>query len=171
MRYGTLLGQEFESGLPRDVDTARDSGHDGEPDAEHAVEHEAAADALASVPAEFTHQHDAADSARFFSTDVKASMKRALAAMWEAEGKLRTIQPRAALPDENLALRILKQVQQRSRVFVNKVGFEAAALHPDEDRLSGDLSQLKDREASLTANDDSELDAMLLAMRALDSTT
>jgi hypothetical protein len=67
--------------------------------------------------------------------------------MWDAELHLRTYQPAAALPFEYRALKLLKEVQQQSRVYVQRAGFEPTPIKVDEKRLSGDLSKIDSRRA------------------------
>lgn len=94
------------------------------------------------VMAEFTHFHDKADEATFFDSKQKASLKDVLAAMWESEGKLRVIQPAEALPAENRALEMLKELQEGDRAYVQRVGFEAAPIKIAERRLRGELESV-----------------------------
>ena len=54
--------------------------------------------------APFVHVHDNAEVATVFDEKVKASLRAVLAAMWEAEGLLRTARPADALAPENRAL-------------------------------------------------------------------
>jgi hypothetical protein len=76
---------------------------------------------------------------------VKATLKAALAEMWEAELRLRTYDPQAALPYEYRALELLKRVQQAARVYVRRTGFEPAPLEPDRNRLTGELDDIASR--------------------------
>lgn len=69
-------------------------------------------------------------------------LKGALAQMWEAELRLRTHKPKEALPYEYKALRMLKEVQQSTRAYVAKTGFEAPPLKEPELRLSGELDKI-----------------------------
>jgi hypothetical protein len=62
--------------------------------------------------------------------------------MWEAELRLRTYRPREALPYEYKALKLLKEVQQSSRAYVAKTGFEPPPLKPQEKRLTGELDKV-----------------------------
>jgi hypothetical protein len=89
-----------------------------------------------------THQHDIEDNATRLAPQVKATLQASLAQMWEAELRLRTSDPQAALPFEYRALELLKEVQQAARVYVRRVGFEPPPLEPDRKRLSGDLSKI-----------------------------
>jgi hypothetical protein len=62
--------------------------------------------------------------------------------MWDAELRLRTGDPRAALPFEYRALELLKQAQETARAYVLRVGFEPPPLEPDRKRLTGTLSAI-----------------------------
>jgi hypothetical protein len=90
-------------------------------------------------PAE-RHEHDIEDNATRLAPQVKATLQASLAQMWEAELRLRTHDPRGALPFEHRALALLKEVQQAARVYVRRVGLEPPPLEPDRKRLTGDVS-------------------------------
>jgi hypothetical protein len=96
----------------------------------------------AQITAEFSHQHDKADEATFFDSGQKATLRDVLAAMWESEGFLRTIRPAEALPAENRALELLKELQQSDRAYVQRVGFEPAPINFAERRLRGELGSI-----------------------------
>jgi hypothetical protein len=120
-----------------------------------AHDHEAERPSQTGVPlsakemlAPYTHQHDKADEATFFEGAQKNSLRDVLAAMWEAEGQLRTVQPAAALPAENRALTILKALQESARAYVQRVGFEATPIKIDERRLKGELDEVPARRAN-----------------------
>ena len=139
MRYGTLLGEEFESGRPVGA---------GEEDAggtEDHESHDAEEELLASVPADLVHFHDSAEIATFFTSEIRTQLKQVLAQMWDAEGELRVHLPAEALPFEYRALALLKDLQHRSRLYVQKVGFETPPLEVSEVRLTGDLDEIRDR--------------------------
>jgi hypothetical protein len=120
------------------------------------------------VMAEFTHFHDKADEATFFDSKQKANLKDVLAAMWESEGKLRVIQPAAALPAEHRALEMLKELQEGDRAYVQRVGFEAAPIKVAERRLRGELESVPQRGAALlnTPMVDAELATVRAALNA-----
>ena len=118
LRYGELVGDEEESGDLAGVDES------GQPD---------------------VHRHDMEENATLLATSVKATLKAALAEMWEAELRLRTYDPQAALPYEYRALELLKRVQQAARVYVGRTGFEPAPLEPDRNRLTGELNGIASR--------------------------
>ena len=58
--------------------------------------------------------------------------------MWNAELRLRTFKPQEALPYEYKALRLLKDLQQKSRAYVAKTGVKLTPLDPGK-RLKGSL--------------------------------
>ncbi len=132
-RYSQYLGDEFEDGS--EEETAPEQNTADETSAESAV-----AD-------EFGHSHDSAENATLLAPPVKMQLKAPVAQMWDAELRLRTYQPEAALPHEYRALELLKDVQQRSRAYVQRVGFEPSPIKVDEKRLSGDLAAIDDRHA------------------------
>jgi hypothetical protein len=86
------------------------------------------------------HEHDVAENTTLLAQSVKDKLQAALAQMWDAELRLRTYDPRAALPFEYRALDLLKQAQQATRVYVQRTGFEPPPLEPDRTRLTGTLT-------------------------------
>ena len=88
----------------------------------------------------FVDSHDTQDAATLFDRETKGTLKDVIAAMWEAEGCLRTIRVPDALAPEHRALEILKDLQQSARAYVQHVGFEPAPLRIDERRLKGDAA-------------------------------
>lgn len=132
LRYGQFLGEEATTqGEP--------AGHD---DADHG--------AHTDVVAEYGHVHDIAEAATLLDADTKATLKSALAEMWQAELHLRQGHPELALPYEYRALDFIKQVQQSTRIYLARVGLELPV--PDEQRrLSGDRQGLTDRPGTLVA--------------------
>jgi hypothetical protein len=156
LRYGKFLGEEFEESFgqsaPRPPVAEADADHPGE--AGHAAEgtaaddHDhapAAADATPGADAAalldpYVHHHDDAETADFLEPAVKAKLRGVLSQMWEAELRLRTARPAEALPYEYRALRLLKQVQQQTRVYVRKSGFEAPVIPEATTRLTGELA-------------------------------
>jgi len=129
LRYGKFLGEEFEANI-------------GEHD-----EHEKAADANTDfgnaevIIDQFSHKHDVAEDATFFDPQTKKQLKAVLTEMWNAELRLRTFKPADALPFEYKALRLLKDLQQQSRVYVAKTNIKTPALKP-ETRLTGELDKI-----------------------------
>lgn len=65
-------------------------------------------------------------------------LRRALAAMWDAEKALRAITPKVALPPEHKALEAIKELQQAERVYLHKTAFVPPPIK-EEKRMSGDM--------------------------------
>jgi hypothetical protein len=76
------------------------------------------------------------ENATLLAESVKATLKRALAAMWEAEKALRTGRPRDALPHEYAALAALEEIRLSERAYVKRIGFEPPAVDIEKVRLS-----------------------------------
>jgi hypothetical protein len=130
LRYGKLLGEESEDiiGDPRleGKDKTADPKDFGNG---------------AKILDEFTDKHDNAEDAQFFDPTVKAQLKATLTEMWKAELQLRLYQPQEALPFAYKALRLLKDLQQKSRSFVAKTAYNPTPLKMDK-RLTGDLDKI-----------------------------
>jgi len=127
LRYGKFLGDEDESGAEgegkEDVAKAENFGN------------------AAVIMDAYTDKHDNAEDATFLEPAVKAQLKATLNEMWKAELRLRLFKPQEALPYEYKALRLLKDLQQKSRSFVAKTSYNPPPLKPEK-RLSGDLSKI-----------------------------
>ncbi len=136
LRYGKFLGEEFEDMIGEIAGKEELIGqghHDGDG-------HNHSRD-LHGLEA-FVHNHGESEEATFLKPAIKTKLKACLAQMWEAELRLRTYQPKAALPYEYRALKLLKEVQQSSRMYVAKTGFELPPLKPQEKRLTGELDKI-----------------------------
>ncbi|MFT4022779.1 MAG: hypothetical protein QM664_03215 [Flavihumibacter sp.] len=139
LRYGKFLGEENETNI---------GGHHDHDDHDHDHDHdeEAHNDAVdfnnaEKILEEVTHKHDIAEDATFFDPETKKQLKATLTEMWNAELKLRIYNPEQALPYEYKALRLLKDLQQQSRVFVGKTGVKTTPLDPAK-RGSGDQDKI-----------------------------
>ncbi|CAA9232814.1 MAG: FIG045085: Hypothetical protein [uncultured Adhaeribacter sp.] len=138
LRYGKFLGEESETNIgpgPAGAEHHAGDGHDHEPAP-------AQLNSANQLLDPYIHKHDTEEDATYFEPAVKTQLKAALAHMWEAELQLRLSQPKAALPFEYKALRLLKEVQQKSRAYVRKMGFEPPVLNEAEKRLTGDLAKI-----------------------------
>ncbi len=96
----------------------------------------------------YVHAHDDADIANFFDAKTKSLLKQALANMWESELYLRTYKPKQALPYAYKALKLIKEVQQATRVYVERIGFEPPPLEPLKKRLTGELDDINPNRTS-----------------------
>jgi hypothetical protein len=95
----------------------------------------------AKILKEYTDDHDKAEDAQFFEPAIKAQLKATLSEMWKAELQLRLYKPQAALPFAYKALRLLKDLQQKSRSYVAKTSYNPPPLKPEK-RLSGELDKI-----------------------------
>ena len=117
-RYGQFLGEESS------LFGGDDHGHENE-------KHD--------MMAEFGHVHDQPESATLFDDATKKILRRALAAMWDAEKSLRAIAPNAALPPEHKALDAVKELQQADRIYLHKTAFTPPPIK-EAIRMTGDLA-------------------------------
>lgn len=142
LRYGKFLGEESETNIGGEhTDEKKGAGKSEEH--EHA-EHEAEPAEYGNVQAimdQYAHKHDQAEDATFFEPEMKAQLKATLNEMWSSELQLRTFAPLKALPFEYKALRLLKDLQQKSRAFVAKTTIKTTPLKMEK-RLSGELDKI-----------------------------
>ncbi|EOR96116.1 Hypothetical protein ADIARSV_0760 [Arcticibacter svalbardensis MN12-7] len=143
LRYGTFLGEESETEIGGDHEE-----HEGEEHAEgkeHAAEHGTKSEEkfgdVQSIMDQYAHKHDVAEDATFFEPELKARLKAVLTEMWSAELRLRTFKTQEALPFEYKALRLLKDLQQKSRAYVAKTTVKVSQIK-EEKRLSGELDKI-----------------------------
>lgn len=139
-RYSQFLGGENE-GQPQDPTSDRDSHVDA--DGEAAAPSRPGFGAPEDVLAEFGHVHDDAPSS-MLDPEVKAILKQAVDEMWQSELQLKQGRPDLALPYANNALRFIKQVQQATRVFLNRVGPELPPIDAAR-RMTGKREGLASR--------------------------
>ncbi|MCJ8209479.1 DUF4175 domain-containing protein [Mucilaginibacter sp. RS28] len=128
LRYGKFLGEEDESNMDED----KSGGQLGK--AENFGN-------TAMVMDAYTDKHDNAEDATFLEPTAKAQLKATLTEMWRAELHLRMYKPEEALPFEFKALRLLKDLQQKSRSYVAKTGYNPPPLKMEK-RLSGELDKI-----------------------------
>lgn len=155
LRYGKFLGEEAEEGGSSEGFSAAGAGPGDFGDA-------------AKVRDAFTDKHDNAEDATYFEPAIKAQLKATLTEMWNAELRLRTLKPQEALPYEYKALRLLKDLQQRSRAYVAKTGVKMTPLDPKK-RLTGKLDEILATEQRGTFDKDiSDEDRLRMALSVLD---
>ncbi|HEU4850882.1 MAG TPA: DUF4175 family protein [Telluria sp.] len=142
-RYGQFLGEE--SSLFAADDHAGEEGGEST-DVLHA----------------YGHAHDEAENATLFDEATKKILRRALAAMWDAEKSLRSIDPKSALPPENKALLAIKELQQADRIYLHKTAFAPPPIK-EEKRMTGEL----DGAASYRREQEESNDAVPAKVRTL----
>ena len=121
LRYGQFLGEEAAH-EQRKADEAPE------------ISNGATGDATSVVEA-FGHTHDEAEAATLLDADTRKLLKSALDELWQSELHLRQGDPKQALPYEYRALRLIKQVQQASRIYLARVGLQLPPV--DESRRMG----------------------------------
>ncbi|MBB6227497.1 hypothetical protein FHS79_001663 [Polymorphobacter multimanifer] len=70
----------------------------------------------------YGHAHGDSETATLFDPETRATLGKALDAMWQAERSLRQAEPAAALPQAYAALNFIKDVQQATRIFLQRTG-------------------------------------------------
>ncbi|MCX2573893.1 DUF4175 family protein [Pedobacter sandarakinus] len=133
LRYGQFLGEENETEIGGD--------HDDHDEHNTKTGEEPKFGDVTAIMDKYAHKHDIAEDATFFEPEMKAQLKAVLTEMWKAELQLRTYKPQEALPFEYKALRLLKDLQQKSRAYVAKTTVKTAALKPEK-RLTGELDKI-----------------------------
>ncbi len=128
LRYGKFLGEENESG--------------GDPEGGNTLSDPKDFSNATKILDAYTDKHDNAEDAGFLEPETKNQLKATLNEMWSAELRLRTYKPQEALPFAYKALRLLKDLQQKSRAYVAKTSAKIAPLKPAEKRLTGDLTKI-----------------------------
>ncbi|HEY0244361.1 MAG TPA: DUF4175 family protein [Mucilaginibacter sp.] len=125
LRYGKFLGEEDESGKEGNDELAK-------------VENFSNAEMIQEA---YTDKHDNAEDASYLEPAIKEQLKATLTEMWKAELQLRMYKPADGLPFEYKALRLLKDLQQKSRAYVAKTSYNPPPIKIEK-RLSGDLSKI-----------------------------
>jgi hypothetical protein len=128
LRYGKFLGEETDNEIGGDYHDEHDHEKSNTENANKILD-------------QYSHKHDNTEDATFFDAATKKQLKATLNEMWSAELKLRTFLPKEALPFEYKALKLLKDLQQKSRAYVPKTGFKSTPLKLDK-RLTGDLTKI-----------------------------
>jgi hypothetical protein len=90
---------------------------------------------------EFGHAHDEGDAATLFDPGTRSTLGQALDAMWSSERALRQGRPDEALPFANIALDLLKQAQQATRIFLRRTGSDLPPIDLSR-RLTGDRDDI-----------------------------
>ncbi|PZX53394.1 hypothetical protein LV84_03118 [Algoriphagus ratkowskyi] len=163
MRYGQFLGEEYSE--PQDGSEPVDflNGHDHDHSSHAAGMHETPTgpelsgeekaevdsirnsgdDGLGGLMNSFLNTTQNKAQAEVDEVSSIALLKMAIEEMWESELHLRLLEPEKALPFQYKALEYLKTVQQKSRAYVKRSGFDPPPLKQEEKRLTGELEDLK----------------------------
>ena len=122
----------------------------------------------ASLIDEMMHTHDSEEEATFYFSSTKAQLKAALSLMWESELHLRMNDPEKALPIEYKILELLKEVQQKSRIYVERIGFEPPPIKEGEKRLRGELDEITNPKVTDENKDEVPFEAVKEAIAVLE---
>ncbi|WP_367914160.1 hypothetical protein [Leadbetterella sp. DM7] len=162
IRYGQYLGEEYETSIGDHGHTDSDNPlegfihkHDSEEEEHHDHDHdhghdhgkpaspalEGSKDPLAELLEAYVHSHDDAETNTFYEQSTRSILKTALENMWQSELHLRLYEPEKALPYENKALELLKEVQQKARVFIAKTSYDPPPIKEKELRMKGELKK------------------------------
>ena len=169
-RYGRFLGDEVseEPTLPTSdaAETpakthADDDGHD------HATPASGAVGRAEDVLADYGHAHDEADAGSMVDPETGKILRQALDAMFESERNLRQGAPGKALPYAYVALRLIKKVQEATRIYLSRTGPDLPPIDPAR-RLTGDRTTLASPRLAPPPREAGDLDAVpAAAWRAL----
>jgi hypothetical protein len=188
LRYGQFMGEEDDSGLEVSEETeeadTEDHDHEGEVnvleefghDHDHEnesgqwmdrgtqpSEHDHGHDQTEGEedPLEdFLHNHEDAETATFFTVSLKAKLRAALNEMWDAELYLRLFQPEQSLPYQYKALKLLKEIKNHARIYVQRVGLDPIEINEADARLSKEPKDFSDRQHSYAAEMPPRLDGI-----------
>jgi hypothetical protein len=125
--HETPTGPELSVEEKAEVDSVRNSGDDG----------------VGGLMNSFLNNTQNTIQAEVDEVSSIALLKMAIEEMWESELHLRLLEPEKALPFQYRALEYLKTVQQKSRAYVKRSGFDPPPLKQEEKRLTGELEDLK----------------------------
>ncbi|GAB2486189.1 hypothetical protein [Algoriphagus taiwanensis] len=170
LRYGQYLGEEFESdagggtieGQEGDLLSGymhlhdqegehdpdfkiEEEGHEGHEGHDHGEEEGNTGGGIENLLADYMHAHDSEEMNTYFEKSTRGALKSALEQMWQAELYLRLFEPEKSLPYQYKALEMLKTVQQKSRVYIKRTGYDPPPIKEDEIRLNGKLEELGNR--------------------------
>lgn len=174
LRYGQFLGEESE-GQPRapsmadlltsdgDVETkappklVMPEGHDAMDGHNHGASGGEAPvfGSDVDVFAQYGHAHGDSESATLFDPRTRETLRKALDAMWQAERSLRLAEPAAALPLAYQALGFIKDVQQATRIFLQRTGPVLAPID-EARRLAGKREGIAPGRAGVRARSDAD---------------
>ncbi len=138
------------------------------PDHNHELhDHETEGDELAGLLEEYLHNHDSEEMNTLYEQSTRGTLKMALEEMWQSELHMRLFEPKTALPYQHKALEFLKSVQQKSRVYVKRTGFDSPPIKEAEKRLTGELKDMGNfgsREFAASSDELATLAASLMGM-------
>lgn len=181
LKYGQFMGDEADSGIAVTPDISVEDFDEDDPTAgfrhdhdsdnehnlveddhdheeEHAGEEEGEEKSLLEG---YVHNHDDPEESTLFTASLKGKLKQAMAEMWDAELYLRLANPKASLPYQYNALKLIQEIKNSARIYVHRIGFDPPPIKEDK-RLSGDLDEIK----NVYKKEDLDTEELYQAMRA-----
>ena len=155
LKYGQFIGEEEDSGLeideePEEVVEIEDAegalaefGHDTDEENEEGEWMDNGSETNNPLAA-YMHNHGDEETATFYTVSLKSKLKAALNEMWDAELYLRLFQPEKSLPYQCRAQKLLKEIRNHARIYVQRIGFDPPSVNESESRLSGKLKELNE---------------------------
>uniref|UniRef100_UPI0032EFA022 hypothetical protein n=1 Tax=Ekhidna sp. TaxID=2608089 RepID=UPI0032EFA022 len=163
LKYGQFIGEEEDSGLeiqeePDEPDPTGDVlsefGHDTDAENEEGQwmdrgteshdDHEHEGEEVESPLEQFIHNHEDEETATFYTQSLKSKLRAALNEMWDAELYLRLFQPEKSLPYQLEAQKLLKEIRNHARIYVQRIGFDPPPVNVAEHRLTGKMEDLNE---------------------------
>ncbi|MFY0689249.1 MAG: hypothetical protein JXQ90_18915 [Cyclobacteriaceae bacterium] len=179
LKYGQFIGEEEDSGLEieqeeplveanGEVDVLQEFGHDTDHENEEGQlmdkgtyqnEHDHADEVTDPESPEdpleaYLHDHEDAETATFFTQTLKTKLRAALNEMWDAELYLRLYQPASSLPYQEAALKLLNEIKNHARIYVQRIGFDPPPIKESESRLSRTVEDPNTRPFNSEMKDD-----------------
>ncbi|RZJ86263.1 MAG: hypothetical protein EON88_25000 [Brevundimonas sp.] len=152
-RYSQFLGGETEGAPQLPTSDAAAPAHTDDDGHDHGAPPPATAGGgfgrMEDVLAEYGHEHGEAEASGL-DPNTRRLLRQAVDAMWLSERELKTGHPDRALPHANEALDRIKEVQQATRIFLNRVGRELPPIDPAR-RMTGKREGIDSRDLPLGA--------------------
>ena len=185
LKYGQFMGEESESGViisdavVEEVEGSIES-HEGEEDPLEGFKHDHdnenehnlvdqsvnEEDDEEDPLEDYKHAHDSEEVATFHNNTIKGKLRAAMALMWDAELYLRLYQPKNSLPFQYKALKLIKEIKNHARIYVQRIGFEPPPIKEDI-RLTGELDDVKSSRSTAYHKDESIMQNIQLAIELL----
>ncbi|MDW3197369.1 MAG: hypothetical protein R8G66_33640 [Cytophagales bacterium] len=113
---------------------------------------------------EIAHNHDDAETATFYEVSLRTKLKTALSEMWDSELYLRLYEPEKSLPYQYAALKLLKEIKNHARIYVQRIGFDPPPITEDGKRLTGDMDEINAQNFDANAADSMAFPAIRAAI-------
>lgn len=182
LKYGQFLGEEEDSGIATETEDEAENG--GEQTGENVLEefghdhdHEEEEGQLmdkGTVPGaaekfieEVSHNHDDAETASFYTVSMKTKLRAALTEMWDAELYLRLFEPEKSLPYQYRALKLIKEIKNHARIYVQRIGFDTTPINEAEKRLTGKLDEVSPSDVFFQNTDSAQFQGITMALNEI----